>query len=184
MIISEKFLFLTILSFLQPLNSYNRRALVKSSTSFMFESLMLYFLLGMRLFITLPKWWIRCWIKVKAIHKNITNEWPHDVSLFRNTTVSLDHYVPFFACKRVCLHTVIHLTSIKLNSVSPCWRRLCYLLVFSLLMKTNIVMMVFCQHWGDDFSNLQCHTRVLKLSSAKYPDILQAVFLQQSPQLF
>lgn len=37
---------------LQPLNLYNYTALVKSRTSFMLESLMMYFLLGVWLFIT------------------------------------------------------------------------------------------------------------------------------------
>lgn len=43
---------LPLMPSLQPLNLYNYTALVKSRTSFMFESLMMYFLLGLWLFIT------------------------------------------------------------------------------------------------------------------------------------
>lgn len=49
------------------------------------------------------------------------------------------------------------------------------------LMKTNIVVAALCQYWADDFSNVHRNIRVLKPSStAKYPDSLRAVLLQQS----
>lgn len=48
----KRHLRLPLMPSLQPLNLYNYTALVKSRTSFMFESLMMYFLLGLWLFIT------------------------------------------------------------------------------------------------------------------------------------
>lgn len=144
----------------------------------MFESLMMYFLLGLWLFITASNWWAGCWIKVKTTHKNISKRkasvCPKKPKYFSWSLWSL------YACRLGCLHTVIHLISINEMVFLPA-KSDCDTFLILPLMKTNTAAVVFCQRWADDFSIVHGNIRVLKpSSSAKYPDILRAVLLQQS----
>lgn len=114
----KRHLHLPFCLFSSLLNVYNR-ALVKSRTFFMFESLMMYFLLGLWLFITASNWRARCWIKVKATRKNITKR-----KLARHQFV-WKHECFSWSLWALCarrlgrLHTVIHLTSISLTVFLP-----------------------------------------------------------------
>lgn len=109
----------TALPSLQPLNLYNYTALVKSGTSFMLESLMMYFLLGLWLFITVSNWRARCWIKVKATHENITKRKPARHQSVRKHRCLSRSLWALCARRLGRPHTVIHLISISLTVFLP-----------------------------------------------------------------
>lgn len=107
---------------LQPLNLYNYTALVKSRTSFMLESLMMYFLFGLWLFITVSNWRARCWIKVKATHGNITKRKPARHPFVQKHRCLSRSLWALCARRLGRPHTVIHLISISLTVFLPASR--------------------------------------------------------------
>ena len=116
----------------------------------------------MWLSIKLPAWWIGCWVKATAIHKNITTKRPRNLH-FSNMWMFLS-IVMCFVYARSTLSASRNIIKIcKLQNVYSCWWDFYYLLEFSLLIKTNDVLMVYCQPWDDDFPACNPILRVLKL---------------------